>query len=97
MKFFKHDPSKFTIGTKAINALDPEKAKLIESLGYTKDVLERSRSPVLKITKPSVPMWNAVSKIDSLGSARKPVKILRADGNDSEEDKPKLASPTKKI
>ena len=42
-------------------------------------------------------MWNAVSKIDSLGSMRKPVKAPRNEGEDSEEDKPKLASPTKKL
>jgi len=42
-------------------------------------------------------MWNAVSKIDSLGSMRKPVKAPRNDGEDSEDDKPKLASPTKKL
>ena len=68
----------------------------MESVGFTKDVLERSRSPVLKITKPSVPMWNAVSKIDSLGSMRKPVKAPR-NGDDSDDDKPKIASPSKKI
>ena len=39
-------------------------------------------------------MWNAVSKIDSLGPLRK-VKPVKND-DDSEDEKPKFASPVKR-
>jgi hypothetical protein len=45
LNHIKYDP-RFSINTKAASILDKQPV----GLGYTKDVIERSRSPLLKIS-----------------------------------------------